>query len=175
MKIELKNIKINETFSEETTMFKADLFRDGKKVGYCENDGRGGNTNYNRYPPLDYSVIQEIEEYCKTLPPIVYTKEEHGWEHIIDMTLEHWIDEMITEHLKKKSEKRMEKDYDKGVCYGTKFSYRVLTFKKGVKSLTISQMLSNQRDTEYLMSSIKKLKDENKTILNTNIPTFVLG
>ena len=27
MKLELKNIKVNETFSEETTMFKADLFR----------------------------------------------------------------------------------------------------------------------------------------------------
>ena len=40
MNIELKNIKIAEHLSEETTAFTADIFVNGKKVGYARNDGR---------------------------------------------------------------------------------------------------------------------------------------
>lgn len=174
MKLELKKIYTNERFSEETTCFRADLYLNGKKVGYAENDGRGGCTNYNRYPPLDYSVIQEIEEYCKTLPPIVY-QSYLGRTEKIDMTLEHWIDDQIEKHLKKKADKKIERDYDKGICYGTNYSYRIVTFKKGGKKLTINQMLCNEKDSDFLMKSIKKLRDENQTILNTNIPTYMLG
>lgn len=46
MKIELKNVKINLTFSEETTMFMADLFINGVLAGEANNDGRGGCTFY---------------------------------------------------------------------------------------------------------------------------------
>jgi hypothetical protein len=41
MKIELKNVKINKMFSEETTCFIADVFINGKKTAYAKNDGRG--------------------------------------------------------------------------------------------------------------------------------------
>ena len=44
MKIELKNIKVNLTFSQETVNFIADLFVDGIKVASCENSGWGGYT-----------------------------------------------------------------------------------------------------------------------------------
>ena len=103
MKIELKNIYTSERFSEETTCFKSDLFCDGKKVGYCKNDGQGGNTHYEGIG-YHYEKIKDMEEYCKTLPPIVYTKEEHGSDFTINMTLEHYIDDLLMKFLDKKEE-----------------------------------------------------------------------
>lgn len=50
MKIELKNIKVNLTFSQETVNFIADLFVDGIKVASCENSGCGGSSSYCPYP-----------------------------------------------------------------------------------------------------------------------------
>ena len=46
MKIELKKISFSERMSDETNCFIADLYINGKKVGECNNDGRGGCTNY---------------------------------------------------------------------------------------------------------------------------------
>ena len=39
---ELKNLKIYESMSEETTCFSATLYLDGKKVGELANRGCGG-------------------------------------------------------------------------------------------------------------------------------------
>lgn len=41
----LKNLKIHEDMSDETTCFSADLYCNGKKIAYCKNDGRGGSTD----------------------------------------------------------------------------------------------------------------------------------
>jgi hypothetical protein len=42
----LKNLKVCEWASEETTCFTATLYVDGKRVGECSNDGQGGCNNY---------------------------------------------------------------------------------------------------------------------------------
>ena len=68
MKIELKNIKYSEWGSEETNCFQANIYLNGKLVGYCENDGKGGCTSYNRIPNVDYKVIQEMEAVMCTPP-----------------------------------------------------------------------------------------------------------
>ena len=70
MKLELKNVKINEAFSEETLMFKADLYVNGKKIAYAENDGRGGCTFYREYS-IEYLkgglyVVRLVDENGQT-------------------------------------------------------------------------------------------------------------
>ncbi len=42
----LKNLKVCEWASEETTCFTATLYVDGKRVGECSNDGHGGADRY---------------------------------------------------------------------------------------------------------------------------------
>ena len=44
MKIELKRFSYNARLSEETNAFAADIWVDGKNVGFAKNDGHGGNT-----------------------------------------------------------------------------------------------------------------------------------
>lgn len=42
----LKNLKVCEWASEETTCFTATLYVDGKRIGECRNDGQGGCNFY---------------------------------------------------------------------------------------------------------------------------------
>ncbi len=72
MKIEVKNVKFVEAFSEETFCFTASIWVDGKKVGEASNRGHVGNTDlmYNDGYPSKSKIHKAIEEYCKTLPPM---------------------------------------------------------------------------------------------------------
>lgn len=45
MKIEIKRLKVNHRLSEETLNFSADIYVDGKKVGWAGNHGTGGETD----------------------------------------------------------------------------------------------------------------------------------
>jgi hypothetical protein len=72
MKIEVKNVKFVEAFSEETFCFTASIRVDGKKVGEASNRGHGGNTDlmYKDGYPHKSETHKAIKEYCETLPPM---------------------------------------------------------------------------------------------------------
>ena len=122
MKIELKRISFNERMSDETNCFVADLYINGKKVGYVQNEGRGGCTDYRGNTLEDQKIIREAEAYCKTLPNV--RSEELNFEY--PMTLEHYIDELLETHLKAKDlakiEKKMQKAFANAICYGKKLA-----------------------------------------------------
>ena len=104
MKIELKSIKFSEAMSEETNAFTANLYINGKKVGYCKNQGHGGCTDYNRYPDINGSdnlkTLKQAEAYCKALPKTKYRNME------FDQSLESVIDELLIDWLKAKETKK---------------------------------------------------------------------
>ena len=171
MKIELRNIKINLTFSEETTMFKADVYVDGKKVAYANNDGHGGSTFYNRYEKME-GLLKEAEAYAKTLPSTTHTFGntsmviESTLENIIDNEIDRLVNEKETEKFKKK----LEKDKEKNICFGVPNgkSYRMI----GWKGLTISQLLASPNGRQGIQNAIKKIEGELKegeVILNNNL------
>jgi len=72
MKIEIKNVKINQHFSRETLCYTASLYVDGKRIGTAENDGGGG-------PDLfiykDKEKGRAFEAYCRSLPPTPPSKD----------------------------------------------------------------------------------------------------
>ena len=101
MKIELKNIKYSDWASEETSCFQANIYLNGKKVGFCNNDGKGGCTSYNRVTGVSYEVIMEMERYCEGLPPLVYDSNLYeNKKCTINMTLEHYLDDLFYDYLK---------------------------------------------------------------------------
>jgi hypothetical protein len=57
---ELKNVKIAEWASEETTCFDATLYINGKRIGTCGNDGQGG---CNRYDFNTSSIVNDCTEW----------------------------------------------------------------------------------------------------------------
>lgn len=173
MKLELKNININLAFSEETIMFKADLYVNGKKVAYAHNDGRGGCTFYREYSRELRPLLEQAEAYCKTLPSTFSTYGEKTIE--IKSTLEHWIDEVIyaksNEKEAEKFQKKLAKNMLTNICYGEPNAYKMV----GWKNITIEQLLNRVDGRKALRDKITELVNKGETILNTNLPKDNFG
>jgi hypothetical protein len=173
MKLELKNVKINEAFSEETLMFKADLYVNGKKVAYAENDGRGGCTFYRENSRELRPLLEQAEAYCKTLPSKFHTYGERTIE--IKSNLEHWIDEIVYAISNKKEadkfKKKLAKDMLKGICYGSDTGYKILSWK----GYTLEQLLNRNEGRTVIKRNLQELVDRGETILNTNLPKDNFG
>lgn len=100
MKVELKNVKVYEQLSEETTAFTATIYLNGKKAGDAKNDGHGGNTSIYI---SDATLRAAFESYAKALPTkIVGT-------FVVPMNAEVLIDEMVYEHQLKKEEQKIKR------------------------------------------------------------------
>lgn len=159
MKIELKNIKINLTFSEETIMFQADVYVNGKKTAYARNDGRGGCTYYCSYhAPNNDEDLRQAEAFCKTLPPIDYD------DFKIDMNLEHFIDELVNQEIKKKEDKKLEKKMETTIMWGKPNgnSYYQVKFKIPLAKIPLAQL-------QGVVDKYKKEFKEGDVFLNTNL------
>ena len=159
MKIELKKISFNERMSDETNCFIADLYIDGKKVGYAQNEGRGGPTDYRGDTKADNVLIAKAEKYCKTLPKVKYHDME--WEQ----SLEGVIDDLLTEYLVAKEAKKKLKMYEKAICYGIPNapSYRTVYWKGRVLKGVPLPYLQKAYD------DVKAKLGKNEVILNTNL------
>ena len=166
MKIELKNIKVNMSFSEETICFTADLYMDGKKVGYCKNNGCGGDTDIHGIEKLYSDDIKKMEEYCKTLPKVKIGL--HEYEQSLEGVIGDIIDNYVNEREKKKFQKKMEKDMLKWLILSKGDPNRYETV--GWKKFTIQQMIEHPYGQLSLKKTIQNMKDKGYTILNTNIP-----
>jgi hypothetical protein len=177
MKIELKQIKYSDWASEETSCFQANIYLNGKKVGFCNNDGKGGSTSYNRVSGISYEVIHEMETYCEGLPPLVYDSNLYeGRKCTIKMTLEHYLDDLFYVYLKAKDkakfEKKIAKEMGKGIVIGNDDEYLTISFK-----LPLQTMWENYTDhfKLTLKNKLEKYADKGYRLLNTNIPQQFLN
>jgi hypothetical protein len=164
MKIQLKNVKINDSFSEETICFKADVFVNGKKVAYAENDGRGGCTFISAYPEKR-SELAEVEKYCKTLPKRVYDFGE------FENDLESVIEDLLNEKMQEKEQKKIDKLCLTAIVYGIPggMSYSFIGFKGKPKLEDIKKTAAGQKAIENLLEKVKSNLEEGQVIFNTNI------
>ena len=165
MKIDLRNVKINLQFSQETTQFKADVYVDDIKTAYAMNEGFGGPTNYNAYAG-QHDRLKAAEGYCESLPPIVINL---GTKFEIKSNLEHVIDDLLE---KASVAKQVEKSMKKGIVTktGNETDFTVTSWK----GKTLVQMLSTPDGKAAVKQQVAKLMKEGKTILNTNIPAELL-
>jgi hypothetical protein len=163
MKFELKNIKFYESMSEETNCFQADLFINGKKIAYVKNTGQGGCTDYGVHDFKLQNVLRVAELYCLSLPKEKIEGMMSDFE--FQPTLESRIDDLFEQWLKAKGDKKFVKDMEKGLMYGNKYSYTIITW-----NLPFKTMLSMQQGREIIRNKIIQLRVDKETILNTNIP-----
>jgi hypothetical protein len=162
MKIELKKISFDERLSEETNCFSADLYINGKKVGYCKNNGQGGCTDYYGNTKENNELIRQAEAYCKTLPKIKY----HSLE--LEQSLEMTIDVLIETHLKDKAKKKMEKLFNTAIVFGIPNgnSYQYMNFKRPLSDISLSAL--QIKVNEIVLTYCKK----GIVILNNNLETL---
>lgn len=169
MEIKLKNIKINEAFSEETTMFKADVFVDGVKTAHASNDGHGGSTWYNAYEGKQV-LLKQAEAFALTLPSLKFNSNTFE----LDMNLENLIDGIIDDVLKAKDkakfEKRLVKDMETTICYGTPNSGRYKSIGFGKHKLADLTKIENGRIAiAKLITKIQSELKEGEVIFNKNL------
>lgn len=162
MNLQLKNIKFYESMSEETNCFQADLFIDGKKITHVKNDGRGGCTEYHHiYDFADQQIVRDAEAYCLTLPKEMVTPTLE-WQP----TLESEIDRLFEQWLKAKADKKFHDDMNKGIMYGSRENYTLLSWK----GRTLVQILNLPQGEMTVKQKVKELIGKGETILNTNLP-----
>jgi len=161
-KIELKKISFNERMSEETNAFVADLYINGKKVGYAKNDGRGGCTVMHGYSREDYQVIMDADAYCKTLPKVKSGNSEY------EQDLESVVDQLLEDYLTAKERKKMEKYMLTGILFGipNSGSYSRVDYKHSLSALAKVNHLA-------LQARVNQIKEryctKGEVILNTNL------
>jgi len=173
MKLELKNIKVNLSFSRETTCFQADIYVDGEKVGYAENDGNGGNTSYNAYEGKR-EKLKAAEVYAQSLPSEFL--EFDGEKHELKMNLELWIDTQIDEYVNAKErakfEQKIKKMCETSVVWGTpnSDSANSMGFKGKMNLAELYRMEKGKEAIDKLVIQVKGQLKEGEIIFNTNIP-----
>ena len=158
MKIELKSIKFSEAMSEETNAFTANLYINGKNIGYCKNTGQGGCTDYNANSPVLRSVIADAETYCKALPKTKWKTME------FDQSLESVINDLLEDWLKAKETKKMQRKMNTCILVGVPdaSAYGVYNFKQPLSNVNAMQLQNS-------VNRIKGKLETGEVILNTNL------
>lgn len=177
MKIEVKNIKIAQHMSEETTAFTADVFVNGVKTAYAKNDGQGGSTFYHAYEGKR-ELLEKAEAHAKTLPSTTHTFA--GSTITIDSDLEGMIDDAVDKKQREadtaKFNKKLEKEMLTGFVIGVPNSGNAYTRSfKGKPKLADLILITNGRiAVQNLYNTIKKELKDGEQILNTNLKALGL-
>lgn len=169
MKVELKNVKINKTFSEETTCFTASVYINGKKAAYAKNGGYGGATDY--YAEPGYSdLVKEAETYFKNLPPEKLTL-NNGNVIEIKQSLEHVIDNLLVQKEREKEEKDIQKLCERNVVWGNenKTYYKYMGFKGKHTLDDVRKSPNGKASLDKLINLVKSKMQDGEVIYNKNI------
>jgi len=140
--ITLKNLKHFEAGSQETNCYVADIYVDGIKFAYVENDGHGGCDNVTPIKGKTYADLRELEDRIKATFPkwgSEFSKEEGD---NMDTTLEIVCGNLVTEFLIKKDFKKSMKK----VCY----------YKKDDAKKDIYSMASKYKPTKEFIAIVKE-------------------
>lgn len=173
MNIVLKNIQVNERLSEETNCFSATIYIDNVRAGEASNRGHGGNTDYRAFDARGQKLIHDAEEYCKGLPPKVYPgMGKKGRDVVIKMDLEHYIDNLVMEHLTAKDRaqfnKKLENHIQNNIVVGNENSFRVWSIKMPIKNL-VQDERRHALLREFIEGKVVPNLKEGESILNTNL------
>jgi hypothetical protein len=167
MKIELRNFKMNLTFSEETIMFSADVYVDGLKAMHARNDGHGGCTDYHSYKGMQ-AVMDKANSYAMAQDGETF--EFNGKKVTVKSTLEGLIDKLVDEKVKAKenakTDKKKLKLMETNILFGipNANTYSVIGFKGKPKLSLVSKT-----SLDMLIAKVKKELKEGEVIFNTNL------
>lgn len=157
------------------------VYINNKYVGIAEDRGFGGDLDF--YP--DYSngkspiidakgnyvpapeanvdsikkLIADARDFVRNLPPVKYDygndiKGEY------EQTLETYINDLISAELQKKVDKKVERDFQKGICYGLNTANFHIYHWRGVK--TLKEFADRPGGKDSIQKSIDQLKSEFK-------------
>lgn len=172
-KIELKKVK---TFrGHDGIGLDCDLYVDGKKVAHVFDSAHGGENEYHAYGSsteeyrANNKILEELEEYAKTLHPHKFPDELGGREYPQD--LGDIINNILNEIEKEKLDKKMVKKFETHIIFGIPngSSYKEISFGKPAIKLNTIPVARLQTEVDKIQMKLS----EGEQIFNTNLT--VLG
>lgn len=150
--ITVKNVKINESLSEETLCFSATVYQDGVRIGTATNHGQGGNTNV------------QLEKFHVTR-----TESASALEQAVDNA----VYDFYNEKQREKVRKTLERNCVKYICVGWITDKGASYFQQGFQSKKpLAEIASTPKGLEAVQKLYDRLKSEmgeGDKILNTNL------
>lgn len=144
----IKNVKHSQFSSHETNCFECTIYWKGKKAGFAENSGRGGNTSLTW---LSRTVEKEAQAWAETQPDIVTEFNLPDKNEVFTYTfeLEGAVDELLETHLQEKDLKSklrtsiLIKDdtCEKGHC----FTWNIKKNKQFTKEQLVKEVLAFEK------------------------------
>lgn len=151
VKIELKNVKINQSFSEETLCFTAKFYVNGKKAGSVSNAGHGGACDVDFDDPM---VEKQVVDYINSLPEEICEdfKEKDGSPMKIKITLDYFFadlaDKVEKAQYEKNRSKKLAKFREKCLLKGLPVIVEIKTQNtiewRGLKSIEQKDLLAQK-------------------------------
>lgn len=116
MKIEIRNLKIARSLSEETTAYTADVYVDGTKTFAASNHGHGGCDTYHRYPTakVDEAAVNAwlATNVAPDGPYEADPAQRGAWDNGHTCNLETFMGRFIEAAERETDRKRIAKKYD---------------------------------------------------------------
>jgi hypothetical protein len=173
-KVELKSLKFHQ--GHEWDGFKADVFINGVKCMHVKDDGNGGCLDFDilaidsKNPELINALVKELDDYIETIPEKTLNfghgdiKDENGNVRLFKVTLEDYINELVTNIEREKTQKKLVKLMETAIVIGIPNgnSYRYRKFNVPLSKIPFISLQS------YVDKTKKSLKD-GEVIFNTNL------
>ena len=170
MKLELKNVRVNNAMSEETTCFTATLYADGKKMAHCRNSGTGGMTDVRFIDEFNSESVQHVLEWCKDNPVVQSYRNKVMKFHDVSTR----VDELLFEYLMKKE--LISRQKNSLVLHENNSNDPGFVIHKYLKlRMDIDTMMKDNQCRNILKQKILEYKHKNITVMNTNIDFKLLG
>ena len=117
MLIEIKNLKIAASLSEETNAYTADIFVDGVKTFAASNHGHGGCDSYHRYPTAKVGEREVDAWLAANVPPDgpwnANPAEREPYDTGTTCNLEVFMGRYVDRHISAKEDARIRRLYEK--------------------------------------------------------------
>ena len=162
MKLEMKSIKHSDFASQGTPCYEGHVYIDGKKSIHVSNDGRGGSDRYHSFNKIPYSIIREVDEWCKKNLPKWKMSSDGDAPKEYDTDFESWCHTQVHLWLRSKELKRV---LNKCVIFVENDELMECRYKvKKLSGVHINHFKINNKDVKVILNDMpfdKALKTYN--------------
>lgn len=175
MNIELKNIHYSPTLSDDSNAFTANLYINGKKVCMVRDNGNGGGLDYGIVDPTLRPPLNEAEQWCKQLPPVISPlSPDDDKPSYLEMDLELYIDDLLMKYFQRLEERKFERKMADTFLYGTSAEhYGTIKFRYSFQHM-MGLPDGREKITAMLRKHILPKIAKGYRLLNTNIPEEII-
>ena len=138
MKIELKNIRLNDDLSFDSFSFTANLYVEHKRVATVIDDGMGSEYRYENIEPENRLLFHNAEQHVKSLQASTETEaaSKSNDPQPAHYALDQYLYQLLCDHVERLDKRQLNAIIKKGVAYGDEQTgYRFVKFFNPVADL----------------------------------------